>query len=289
MSKVFTQEIIKLLAIAGIVTVSLTGLLGAYIAKIMGSIAPYRKATAIYILLFTLTFALMGFIGIRLTFRIPLIAFIACQLIFLMLGFWHLRLMHKYLGWTGTDKSYWLELLFTVILGGFGFMAYLVVFKWMNDSGFHYLMSASICMFPCAFFIYHCFAKAIAIPMKIYKKWFYPVHAEMADPDESKLKNMLVISFEFQKKLEDRHYTNFRSKAPVDMDYGQLFYYFINDYNERHPTERIEYVDEHAQPYGWIFYKKPKWYTFGTHYIDPDSTFYMNRVKENDILVCTRI
>ena len=55
------------------------------------------------------------------------------------------------------------------------------------------------------------------------KKWFYPVSQEMDEPDEHKLKNLLVISFVIQKKRNDTHQTNFRAKAPIDMELGELF------------------------------------------------------------------
>jgi Type VI secretion system, TssN len=72
------------------------------------------------------------------------------------------------------------------------------------------------------------------------------------------------------------------------MGFGQLFYYFINDYGERHPNNKIEFADNNAAPYGWIFYKKPRWYTINTIYIDAEKTFYANRIRENDVIVCHR-
>lgn len=149
-------------------------------------------------------------------------------------------------------------------------------------------MASSVLFFVISFFVYNTFLKVVSIPIKIYKKWYYPVHEAIDDPDEAKLKNILIISFEFQKKKTDQYFTNFRAKAPSDMEFGQLFYYFINDYNERHPNGKIEYVNEHRSPYGWIFYRKPKWYSIGTKYIDTDFTFFTNHIRENDVIVCDR-
>ena len=115
------------------------------------------------------------------------------------------------------------------------------------------------------------------------------MHEEVDDPDESKMKNMLVISFEFQKKPTDKYFTNFRAKAPADMEFGQLFYYFINDYNERHPKEQIEFVSDKGNAHGWIFYRKPRWYSIGTNYIEPENSFFINHIKENDVIVCSRV
>jgi Type VI secretion system, TssN len=150
------------------------------------------------------------------------------------------------------------------VLAAFAFMGFVMVFSMFNREGYQFYIASSVLFFVLAYFIYATFIRAVSIPLKIYARWFYPVHEEVDDPDEDKLKNMLVISFEFQKKKEDQHYTNFRAKAPADMEFGQLFYYFLNDYNERHPNGKIEFLNEQSSPYGWIFYKKPRWYNLST-------------------------
>lgn len=73
------------------------------------------------------------------------------------------------------------------------------------------------------------------------------------------------------------------------MDFGELFYYFINDYNERHPHATISYSNETGMPSGWIFFKKPKWYTLFTKYIDSERTIFTNHIRENDIIMCIRV
>ncbi|NQU86525.1 MAG: hypothetical protein HQ541_12260, partial [Mariniphaga sp.] len=69
-----------------------------------------------------------------------------------------------------------------------------------------------------------------------------------------------VIGFEFKRQAGNENMTTFRAKAPKEMVFGKLFYYFINDYNDRNPDEKIEYLDEKDRPLGWIFYFKPKWF-----------------------------
>ncbi len=289
MSKIFSQQVMMMLGIAGIAGLSLMTFLGTYISKAKGSFAPYRKPTIIYLLVALLIFAVVGFAGYKPLFIRPAFTLIICQLIFFILGFFNIKYMHKYLKWSDGDKSFWFEMLFTVVIAAFGFMGFLVIFMWMNSAGYQFYMASSVSFFIIAFFVYNSFLRAVNIPIKIYNKWFYPVHEEVDDPDETKMKNMLVISFEFQKKKTDKHFTNFRAKAPSDMEFGQLFYYFINDYNERHPSGKIEYLNEQRAPYGWMFYRKPKWYSIGTKYIDTDLTFFTNHIRENDIIVCARV
>jgi hypothetical protein len=289
MNKLFSQEMIKMLGIAGIAGLSLMTFLGVYISRAKGSFAPYRKATVIYLLIATFIAGIVGLMGTSFLFTTPFTTLIICQIIFLLLGFLHIRSMPRYLKWSGGDKSFWFEVLFIVVLAAFGYMAFVIVFSIFNREGYQYYLGSSVFFFIIAYFIYATFISAVSIPLKIYAKWFYPVHEEVEDPDEDKMKNMLVISFEFQKKKTDTHYTNFRAKAPADMEFGQLFYYFINDYNERHPQGKIEFLNEQANPAGWVFYKKPKWYSFNTRYIDSGKSFFINHIRENDIIVCQRV
>ena len=65
MTKVFSQQVMTMLGIAGIAGISLMTILGAYISKLKGSFAPYRKATIVYLLVAMLIFALVGFIGYK--------------------------------------------------------------------------------------------------------------------------------------------------------------------------------------------------------------------------------
>jgi hypothetical protein len=280
---------IKMLSIVGIAGLGLMTFLGAYISKAKGSFAPHRKSTIIYLLISTLVAADVGLMGNKALYSTPSTTLIICQIIFFLAGFLHIWCMHRYLKWSGGENSLLFEVIFTLVVSAFGFMAFSIVFTYFNKDGYQYYLATSVFFIVIAFFIYTTFLMAVRIPLKVYEKWFYPVNEEVDDPDDSKMKNMLVISFEFQKKKTDSHYTNFRAKAPADMDFGQLFYYFINDYNERHPNGRIEFLNEQYNPYGWVFYKKPRWYSFSTHYVDFSKSFFMNHIRENDIIVCKRV
>jgi hypothetical protein len=288
MENIFTGELLRMIGILGLSGFSLMAIIGRLVGKIRGSFQAYIKPTIFYLLVASLFFAAAGFLGLPSLFGNPLRSFIILQLFFVLLGVLHIYFMPKYLAWSVGDRSFWINVLYTFMVAVFGYMFFVVVFKWMNRDGYHYMAGASAAFFVIPFFVYHTFLKAVAMPPKIFKQWYYPVNVEVQEPDDDKLKNMLVISFEFQKKLNDPHFTNFRAKAPRDMEFGQLFYYFINDYSERHPNSKIEFADKTAGPYGWIFYKKPRWYTISTEYIDSEKSFYANRIRENDVIVCRR-
>ena len=288
MGNLFTGELLKMLGILGLGGFSLMAIMGRVVGKIRGSFQPYLKVCIIYLLVASVLFALVGFVGINSLFFYPLRSYIILQLIFILFGVLHIYFLPKYMDWATDEKAFPMIVLFTFAIAIFGYMFFVVIFKWMNNDGYHYMAGSAIAFFIIPLFVYKTFTKAIAISPKIFVQWFYPVNREVQDPDDDKLKNMLVISFEFQKKLNDEHFTNFRAKAPRDMEFGQLFYYFINDYSERHPNSKIEIADKNMDPYGWIFYKKPRWYTINTVYISSEKTFYANRIKENDIIVCRR-
>jgi hypothetical protein len=72
------------------------------------------------------------------------------------------------------------------------------------------------------------------------------------------------------------------------MQLGDLYYHFLNDYNEVQSETPIEYTDKQNNPQEWWFRIKPKWYQ-RQRILDPDLTIKENQVKENSIIICERI
>jgi len=127
------------------------------------------------------------------------------------------------------------------------------------------------------------------VPQKEYKLWYYPVNQNIDDPSDEELENPIVISFIFKKNEHSNESTTFRAKAPVGMQVGRLFYFFINDYNGRHPEGVISYMNEQNEPYGWIFKKVRNKFLGLKEVIDPESPVYTEEIRENDLLYCQRI
>ena len=288
MEKMISDELTKYLIVLGGGAVALFIIITKLITKFRGAFKPYKKQTIVYLLTGLLLFALMAVLAYPSVIQQPFTAFIIFQLCFLLLGSAHVYQLQHHIRWANADKSFLPELLFTVLVSVFGCIGFLLMYRLVNKNGLEFVMAGSILCFIVPFSFYHTFLKAISVPPKILKEWFYPLQQEMEDPDESKLKNLLVISFEFKKGINDSSITNFRAKAPVDMDFGQLFYYFINDYNERHPDSKIQYVNGSGEPNGWIFYKKHRWNTLTTQYVDAGKTIFNNHIKENDVIICNR-
>lgn len=288
MDTMVNGELSRILLLLGLGVTSISALLYRLIIKIRGSFKPYKETTLLYLFLSLLLFAIIGCTAHWAELKYHFYFYLFYQFYFLLLGIIHIYCMQHYLEWNSDSKGMWLELLFTfttAILGGAGFVT---IYRLFNREGLEFEMLTSTIFFVIPWFTYQTFKKAAAIPPKVLKQWFYPIQEELKEPDERKLKNLLVISFEFQKQNTDIYCTNFRAKAPVDMELGELFYYFINDYNERHPNSRIQYATEMGDAYGWIFYKKPRWYTIMTKYVDIDKTIFKNHIRENDIIICTR-
>jgi hypothetical protein len=288
MEKLVENEMGKTLIILSLAIMALSALMTKLIAKISGSFKAQQKSTLVYLLVFLVFFAAIACTASLLRLKDHLLFYILFQFYFLLLGIAHTFYMPVHLKWAKESTSIWAELLFTFIAGIIGSIGFALVYGFFNKEGMEYTMASSTCTFIIPWFFYQTFQRAVDIPPKIIRQWFYPVNEAIEDPDEAKLKNLLVISFEFQKQNTDSHVTNFRAKAPTDMDFGELFYYFINDYNERHPNAKIHYSNNTGAPHGWIFYKKPKWHTLITQYINADKTIFNNSIKENDIIICRR-
>lgn len=282
-----TPDFGRILTFLGIGIVSFSMLIGLLASRIRRSFKPLSKRAVYYLLIALLPFALTAWLASVKPLESYLGSFIISQVLMVLFGSLHLYFMERKLPW-GHDQSFWSDFLYTFLIMIVGALIYMMTFRWKNKEGIELYMIASVLFFAVPLFLTYTFRRAMDIPPKLFKQWFYPVHQPVEDPDESQLKNLLLISFEFQKTGADTYFTNFRAKAPVDMDFGALFYYFINDYNERHPLGHINYVNPTGEPNGWMFYKKPKWYTVLTRYIDADRTIFMNSIRENDVIVCVR-
>lgn len=284
----FSQSMRGVLSVLGIGLFSLSMVAGIIISRIRGSVKPFIKPCLIYLLLYALAFAVMGlFIALHL-FSSYTQYFIFFQVLFIALGILHVYTLFKYIKWIN-ERTFWAELIFTIVVASAGGLCFMMVYRYFSRDEMDITMLTAAIGFIVPLFVYYTYKRAIAIPFKILKQWMYPIQAQRAEPDQKKLKNLLVISFEFLKKENDKHYTNFRAKAPADMDFGELFYYFINDYNERHPHAPISYQNGTGASSGWIFFKKPKWYSLFTKYIDAERTIFTNHIRENDIIMCIRV
>lgn len=246
----------------------------------------YKKNLIIHSLLVAVIAAILGTVGYMVN-EAPRLAFSIAQFLFLSLGLGHTLGVYLHQPWssrTGFKK----ELFFTLSQFVIAALVFSLVFKFTSPQGYQWIFTLSALPFLIPFLFMKLFDFAMMIPMLIYKRWYYPVGEEMPDADDIDMTKPIVLAFQFQKRMRDTSYTNFRAKAPQRLVFGQLFFFFINDYNERHPESIIEYLDPQHNPSGWVFYVKNPWWK-PNRFIDPHQTIQENELKEDDIVICTRV
>ncbi len=249
-----------------------------------------KKRAILYALLILVSFALVGVLSSSKVLNDTVLSsFIAMQFLFLLLGALHVYILRTYFEDFQEEKSeFFKEFLFSVAIVCIGLIAYFNVVGYFRESfKFFFLSTAIAFLIPLLF--YKLYEFAFLIPVPIYKKWIYPLGGNIKDPKPSELQNPLVISFEFKKKRSKDDVTNFRVKAPQSMEFGKLFYFFLNDYNERHPESKIEFLDsKENKPLGWVFHYKPNWWSTLKH-INFLNTVEGNGLRENHIVICHRV
>ena len=131
------------------------------------------------------------------------------------------------------------------------------------------------------------FNHSLKIPPKIYTTWQFPEnYKELVGVSDDEMRALVVFTLMIKKEENDKDYTLYRAKGPTRIDFGRLFYNFVEDYNERFADAPIEIQNEEGF-YNWVFFKQPKWYE-STKYIDPKFTLYMNGIEENSYIICMR-
>lgn len=200
------------------------------------------------------------------------------------LGVLHAMLMYKYFPQIGkTDFWKGLALCAVLLLLSAAIAAIAYYFLKLNYSFLSYILP-----FVIPYLVLQVYYFFLLIPASDYKLWYYPLSQEMPDLDMIDLSQIEVVQFVFNKKPNDPVQTNFTSKAPLNMGLGQLFFIFINDYNEKNSQNTIEYLKEKNKPYGWLFYRKRKW--FGRRfYFDPELSFRENIIQPNEFIYALRV
>ncbi len=249
-------------------------------------ITNYKKHLIVHTLLNVLLTAIFSCIGF-IIIEMPRLSFSLAQFLFLVSGMAHALGIYLHQPWS-KRTSFKPEFYFTLTQFAVAAIIFSLLLRLTGPKEYLWIYPLASFVFPLPFLAMKLFDFAMEVPMQIYKRWFYPVEDEMPDADDIDMSKPVVIAFQFQKRMRDSSYTNFRAKAPVRLNFGQLFFFFINDYNERHPESIIEYLDMQRNPSGWVFYVKNPWWK-PNRFIDPFVTVGENEIKENDIIICTRV
>lgn len=180
------------------------------------------------------------------------------------------------------------ELMFCMAIVLFTIVIFSALQYFIRDQDYLFFpMMLSSLTFFLPFLFSHTFEAAINIPIPVYTPWLYPLHNPIDLPDEDSNEKLLVIGFEIAKKEIDIKATYFRAKAPESIKMGELFYHFINDYNELQSETPIEFLNETGYPSQWLFRTKPKWYQ-SSRTLNPIYSIRENGIKENTVIVAER-
>ena len=272
----------------GLIMLIVGGLIMGFVTKLRKLLKKNKKAFFIYTLAIIIVFAITALLANdNVLQNSPLANFISFQILFLIYGSLHILIMQKYFSnISEKETDFWPEFFFTLAMGCLGLIGFLFTIQFYKLDYMYIFLGAGIC-FLIPFMLVKLYEFSVAVPVPVFKRWIYPTDNSIKDPKESELKNPVVISFEFNKEPDSSEISNFRLKAPEQMEFGKLFYFFINDYNERHPESNIAYITNDNKPYGWIFYSKPN-FLGKRNYYDFTKTIDANNIKENDVIVCQR-
>jgi hypothetical protein len=248
----------------------------------------YKVRTLLYLVITGLLIGAGGFLSLKdLGIRSDTLLYSLLLVWMLLTGSLHVLIWIKILPWASKSK-FGSGLLFSFSNALLGGVFLLLAFHFSEYQSLILIHLTSLLLFLLPFLLYSTIIFYVKIPVKVLRKWFYPVDRHIEDPLDREMEAPHIVAFDFKKKAADENLTSFRVKAPKEMVFGKLFYYFINDYNDRNPDEKIEYLDENKRPYGWIFYFKPKWFS-SIRYLDPEETNSFNFIKENSIIICKRV
>lgn len=247
----------------------------------------YKKKALWYLAGMTLAFGVISSIPFLFTHQNLMNQYMFYQIWFVGLGVVHCNIMYTRF-WANED-SLGSELAFIVAIWLFGGIAFtLVQFLFTQGDFMYYPMLTCMFGFVLPTFVYKTFEKMMGIPAKLHKWWQYPAYANQPEVNEDDMRDIIVIGFELEKNLKDADRTYFRARTPIKMDLGDLFYHFINDYNDRYPNTPIDVLDANGQPFGWVFHLKSRW--LGTaSTLDPEKPVFMNGMRENSVIICTRV
>lgn len=287
--KTYFKDLLDPSIIAGVLIILAISIIAFifFSSKIESFKSTYKNKFIAYTIILVLVTALVIFIGSSEVFNNQLfVIFIFYQIVFFILGTIHCYIYRSYFD-KFDNQSLWIEVLFSLIMIIYILMPFICIYTLIKGNTYVYNMMLSSLVFIIPTLIYITYNASISIPPKIYKTWQFPEEHAYPDPPESEYRDMVVITFIFHREPNSDIRTEFRAKAPIRMDFGRLFYHFVNDYNLRNPDSTINLFDENGEKQHWVFYLKSK-YLGLPKFIKPDYPLYVNSIEENSVIICQR-
>lgn len=277
----------QLLVIALVMTAACIILTMIFAQKTGGFKQKYRSRFYVYVFSLAFIYALIALLGYNKLFQgNNLYEFIFYQICSLVTGIIHCYAYRAYFDRFGSRKAA-NEYFFALLSTCYAAVPFMLIYTFLNGTDLAYLMLGHFIVFFVPTFLNDTFNRAMSIPPKVYVTWQFPEnYKETIGLSDNEWQDMVVFSYIMEKDKKARKYSVYRAKGPTRIDFGRLFYNFVEDYNQRHPGDQIEIEDETGL-FSWVFFLQPKWYE-STKYIDPNLTLYMNGIEENSVVFCMR-
>lgn len=255
--------------------------------KIKEFAVQYKRKFYIYVFSFVLIYALVGFLGYNKLFTELSDEFRFYQIASLLFGILNVYLYRWYFNEFNKKGSVGIELLFSLLITLYSSVLFVIIYTALNGIALTFLMCSHFLVFIVPTGVYAVFNYMMQIPPKEYVTWRIPERKNpFPEIENVQMKDLLLITLLIQKKESDTKYTSIRSKGPVRIDFGALFYHTVSGYNEHNAESKID-LKHNGENYSWVFFLQPKWYQTAK-YVDAKYTLGMNGITENSVIICKR-
>jgi hypothetical protein len=255
--------------------------------KIKEFAVQYKRKFYIYVFSFVLIYALVGFLGYNKLFTELSDEFRFYQIASLLFGILNVYLYRWYFNEFNLKGVVGIELLFSFLITLYSSVLFVIIYTALNGIALTFLMCSHFLVFIVPTGVYAVFNYMMQIPPKEYVTWKIPERKNpFPEIENVEMKDLLLITLLIQKKETDTKYTSLRSKGPVRIDFGALFYHTVSGYNEHNADSKID-LKENGENCSWVFFLQPKWYQTAK-YVDAKYTLSMNGITENSVIICKR-
>lgn len=255
--------------------------------KVKDFAVTYKKKFYIYLFSFVVIYALVGFLGYNKLFTELSDEFLFYQIASLLFGILNVYLYRWYFNEFNLKGTVGIELLFSFLVTLYSSVLFIIIYTALNGINLTFLMCSHFLIFLVPTGIYAVFNYMMQIPPKEYVTWRIPPGDNPFPVVEGiEMKDLLLITLLIQKKADSANYTSIRSKGPVRIDFGNLFYHTVSGYNDHNADSKID-LQHKGENCNWVFFLQPKWYE-KAKYVDAKYTLGMNGITENSVIICKR-
>ncbi len=245
-----------------------------------------NKRLIISLLLLSLALAIPGLLGFLSLDFMPW-GYIIAQIYFLALGCGFVYLMTKYYANELLDRKVFI-IVALLIANLLGFYLYQTIFNALSSIRMGAWAATSSFNFLAPLLFWWCYVTLLSIPAEIYKVWQYPVVPISLDMAHLDFNRMLVLELEVYKHTNDPEPIKVKVKAPENMEFGDWFYKFIEDYNLKFPKSPVSFMAADNEPFRWIFFIRTSFFKRNT-FIDPELDIRRNGITEKVTIYAKRV